>query len=126
MGSHPFSLLRGYGRPSLLVPPPSGLNFCEFFPFLLSTFSSLLVVFALLCIAFALCRKFFGVFWTQIAWSSGNWRFYANCRFFLAISVFLPLIASLLWIGVLWTLIYLFVFFVLLIGVFDMNCSFSY
>ena len=73
-----------------------GLTFVSFFPFLLPTFSSLLVVFAVLCIAFALCRKFFGVFWTQITWSSGNWRFYANCRFFLAISVFLPLIASLL------------------------------
>ena len=73
-----------------------GLNFGKFFPFLLPTFSSLLVVFAVLCIAFALCRKFFGVFWTQITWSSGNWHFYANCRFFLAISVFLPLIASLL------------------------------
>ena len=42
---------------------------------------------------------------------SGNERFYANCIFFLAISVFLPLIASLLYTGVLWTLIYLFVFF---------------
>ena len=73
-----------------------GLTFVSFFLFLLPTFSSLLVVFAVLCIAFALCRTFFGVFWTQITWSSGNWRFYANCRFFLAISVFLPLIASLL------------------------------
>ena len=58
MGSYPFSLLSGYGRPSFLVPPPSGLNFCKFSPFLLLTFSSLLVVFAVLYIAFALCASF--------------------------------------------------------------------
>ena len=97
LSSHPFSVLHGYGRPSLLVPPPSGLNVCKFFPFLLPTFSSLLVVFAVLCIAFTLYRKVFGVFWTQITWSCGNWRFYANCRFVLAVSVFLPLIT--LWVG---------------------------
>ena len=79
--------------PSLLVPPLSGLNFRKFFRFLLP---SLLVVFAVLYIAFALCRKSFGVFWTQITWSSGNWCFYANCIFLLPISVFLPLILSVL------------------------------
>ena len=56
-------------------------------------------------------RKFFGVFWTQVTWSSGNRRFYVNCIFFLAISVFLPLSVSFLEIGVLWTLIYLFLCF---------------
>ena len=93
--------------------------------FLLLTFSNLLVVFSVLHIAFAVCRKFFGVFWTQITWSSSIWRFYANCIILLAISVFLPLIVSFLYSGVLWTLIYLFVLFVLSIGVFDMNCLFS-
>ena len=96
LGSYPFSLLRGYGRPSLLVPPPSGLNFCKFFAFFLLTFSSLLVVFAVLNLTFACVASFFGVFRTQITWSPGNRRFYANCIFFLAISVFLPLIISFL------------------------------
>ena len=58
MGSYPFSLLSGYGRPSLLVPPPLGLNFCNFFPFFSLTFSSLLVVFAVLYIAFACVASF--------------------------------------------------------------------
>ena len=71
----------------------------------------MVVVFAVLYIGFALCRKFFGVFGTRITWSSGNWRFYATCVLFLAIGVSLPLIVSFLKIGGLWTLIYLFVFF---------------
>ena len=77
-------------RASLLV------GFYLFLSFLLLTFSNLLVIFSVLHIAFAVCRKFFGFFWTQITWSSSNWRFYANCIFFLAISVFLPLIVSFL------------------------------
>ena len=58
--------------------------------------SSLLVVFAVLNLAFACVASFFGVFRTQITWSSGNRRFYAKCIFFPAISVFLPLIISFL------------------------------
>ena len=58
LDSYPFSLLSGYGRPSLLVLPPSGLNFCKFFPFFLLTFSSLLVVFAVLYIDFACVASF--------------------------------------------------------------------
>ena len=72
LGSYPFSLLSGYGRPSLLVPPPSGLNVCNFFAFFVLTFSSLLVVFSVLNLAFACVTSFFGVFTTQITWSSGN------------------------------------------------------
>ena len=70
------------------------VSFSLFLSFISLTFSSLLVVFAVLYIAFALCRKFFGLLRTQITQSTGNWRFYANCIFFLAISVFLPLIVS--------------------------------
>ena len=52
--------------PVIFASTSVGLYFCKFFPF------------------------FFLTFWTQITWSSGNWRFYTNCVFFLAISPFLP------------------------------------
>ena len=104
LGSYPFSLLSGYGRPSFLVTPPSGLNFCKFFPFLLP------------------------LFWTQITLSSGNWRFCTNCVFF-----FLQLVPSyhhffsffVDWCPLDSNLPFC-VFFVLQIGDFDINCLFTY
>ena len=66
LGSYPFSPLSGYGRPSFLLPPPSGLYFCKFFPF------------------------FFLTFWTQITWSLAIGVFTPIVYFFLAISPFLP------------------------------------
>ena len=66
MGSYPFSPLSGYGRPSFLLPPPSGFTFVSF-----SLFSSLLFGHKLLG------PLAIGVF-TPIVY------------FFLAISPFLP------------------------------------
>ena len=87
--------------------------------------SSLLVVFAVLYIAIVCVARFLASSGHKfITWSSGNWRFYANCIFVLAISVFLPLIVSFFvdWCPLDYN--YLFVFFVLSVGVFDINCFF--
>ena len=74
----------------------TGARFSLFLSFLLLPFSRLLVVFAVLKIAFPLCRKFFWLLLDTNYLVLWKLAFYANCIFFLAISVFPPQIDSFL------------------------------